>query len=132
MRYLLAIFILALLAIPAHANDGAPREGKTRVTQMGGFQGPISGAMAETVEKAKTLPNKSRVMLTGNIVSKLAGSRDEYVFKDSTGEMVIEIAPKRFGGNTVTPQNQVRVSGKMAKESHKDAELDVSHLEVLK
>ncbi len=55
-----------------------------------------------------------------------------YIFKDATGEIRVKIERKVFRGNTVTPENQIRITGKMDKDEGKDIEIDVKSLEVLK
>lgn len=82
----------------------------------GGFSGPISGAQATTVEKAKTLNDKSPVVLTGNIVSQLAGTKDIFVFKDATGEVRLLVPEEVFGSLAITPQTPVEVSGTVSIE----------------
>lgn len=77
----------------------------------GGFNGPISGAQATTVEKAKTLNDKSPVVLSGNIVSQLAGTKDIFIFRDATGEVQLLVPEEVFGNLAITPQTPVEVSG---------------------
>ena len=72
------------------------------------------------------------MVLTGSIVSREAAQKDMYIFKDATGEIRVKIERKVFRGNTVTPENQIRITGKMDKDEGKDIEIDVKSLEVLK
>lgn len=139
MKFLLTIALLAALAAPVYAaSDNAAAEQAPAVKQKsdrapkGGFRGPISGAKAETVEKAKTLADDAAVVLTGSLVSREAAQKDIYVFKDTTGEIKVKIERKAFRGNTVTPENQIRLAGKVDKEDGKDIEIDVKNLEILK
>ena len=126
MRYILTFLLLACLAIPAQAAfRGSHADGQ----KNGGFSGPVSGAMAETVKDAKALPDDARVVLTGNIISQLAGSKDEYIFKDATGEIQVEISPKIFRGLDITPDDRVRISGKIDKDMGREPEIDVKLLE---
>lgn len=138
MRLLLTFVLLAALVAPVYAaSDNAAGEAgtqkqKTEKAPKVGFRGPISGAKAETVEKAKTLADDAAVVLTGSIVSREAAQKDMYIFKDATGEIRVKIERKVFRGNTVTPENQIRITGKMDKDEGKDIEIDVKSLEVLK
>lgn len=127
MRYLLPLALMVFLAMPCYA---AFKGGEQ--TRPGGFSGPISGAMAETVADAKKLPNKSRVVLVGNIVSQLAGSKDEFIFRDPTGEMPVDISRRVFNGQDITPQDKVRIGGKMSVETGRESKLDVNILELVK
>jgi uncharacterized protein (TIGR00156 family) len=59
-----------------------------------GFDGPGSGTNTRqiqtvTVVQAKSLPDNSLVILTGNIVQ--ANGREKYTFRDSTGDIIIDI-----------------------------------------
>ena len=125
MRYILSLLLVACLAMPAYAAF----KGGSEAGKGGGFSGPVSGAMADTVAAAKSLADDSRVVLTGHIVSQLAGSKDEYMFKDDTGEIQVEISPRVFKGNDITPDDKVRISGKIDKEMGRDIEVDVKVLE---
>lgn len=124
MRYILSLLLAACLSLPAYAaNKTQPPAGP------GGFSGPVSGSMADTVAAAKQLADDARVVLTGNIVSQLAGSKNEYIFKDATGEIQVEIAPRVFRGLNITPDDKVRISGKVDKDMGKDIEIDVKVIE---
>lgn len=126
MRYLLSFLLALLLAVPAQAAFDGPGGG------AGGFQGPMSGVQADTVKKALDASDDTPVMLTGNITERQAGSDDKYLFKDSTGQVVVDIDHKVFAGRTVTPQTRVRLSGKVDKDLMGPTEIDVKILEVLK
>lgn len=123
-RLVAALFLAGLMTVPAFAGDGK--------AGFGGFQGPISGAEAQTVQAALGMPDDARVVLTGNIVSQVAGSKDRYMFKDATGEMVVEIKGKVFAGRSVTPETTVRLAGKIDKDWNEPIELDVKMLEIVK
>ena len=72
------------------------------------------------------------VVLTGNIVQRMAGSDDKYVFRDGTGQIVVDIDHELFWGKTVTPANTVRISGDVDKDMFDPTKIDVKFLEVLK
>lgn len=137
MKYLRAFAILAALAAPLAlampslaAFDGPGAKGGKGAP--GGFSGPVSGAMADTVAMAVTLSDDSPVVLTGNIVSQVAATKDKFIFKDSTGEVRMEIDRKVFAGRTVTPSDTIRVMGKVDKDFGKEVEIDAKTLEIVK
>lgn len=130
MRYLIIIALAAFLAAPAYAAFEGPGA-NTPSSAQSGFQGPTGGAMADTVAKALTLSDDAPVVLTGNIVMQIAGSKDDYIFKDATGEIKVDIDRKVFKDRRVTPENTVRISGKIDKDFGKDAEVDVKMLEII-
>lgn len=134
MRYLLSFLFMALLAAPVLAAPPAAVEKLGEPQIRGGFEGPVSGSMAETVEKARSLPDGARVILTGSVISRVAGEKDEYVFKDATGEIPVKISAKKFRDMKITPQSKVRVSGKLdrSKKNAGDAKIEVKMLELAK
>lgn len=134
MKYLSSLALLVVLAVPIALvlPAQAAFDGPGAKAAAGGFSGPVSGAMADTVAKAVTLGDDSPVVLTGNIVSQVVGSKDKFIFKDATGEVRVEIDRKVFADRTVTPQNTIRITGKVDKDLGKDVEIDVKALEILK
>ncbi len=134
MKYLRSLALLAALAAPVALALPAQAafDGPGAKTAAGGFEGPVSGVMADTGAKAVTLGDDSPVVLTGNIVSQVAGSKDKFTFKDSTGEVRVEIDRKVFAGRTVTPKDTVRIMGKVDKDFGKDVKIDAKALEILK
>lgn len=126
MRYIISIILALFLSVPAHAEFVGP--GANNPAKIGGFSGPFSGAMADNVATARKLPNEAPVLLTGNIVAQLAGSKKKYVFKDNTGEIIVEISPKMFKGMKITPANTVRLSGKMDQDFGQEPEVEVNNM----
>lgn len=127
MKALLSFILVLLLAAPVFAEGFQGPSPKSK----GGFQGPVTGIQADTVAKAKDSRDDTRVMLTGNIIMRVAGSDDKYIFRDATGEIVVDIDDKLFGGRTVTPQTRVRLSGKVDKDLMEPAKVDVKSFEIL-
>ena len=129
MRVVLSLVLLTLLALPVlpvYAAFQGPD-----VSVSGGFTGPTVGAEATTVKQALDSKDGTPVMLTGHITGRKAGSDDKYLFKDATGEMTVDIDKKVFAGQNVTPENTVRLSGKVDKDIRKSGKVDVKVLEVL-
>lgn len=128
MRYLFTLVMLAVLSVPAYAAFEGPGGG----AYGGGFQGPTTGVQADTVKKAQSCWDDAPVVLTGHIVSRMAGSDDKYLFRDATGEIIVDIDYEIFAGRKVTPQNTVRISGEVDKDMMKPTKIDVKVLEILK
>jgi len=94
--------------------------GGTIFAQQGGFTSPVVPAPAinhvgsegpyqnATVGQLQTLTNnKSYVVLTGNLINSVR--RNYYTFRDTSGEIVIEISPYYFWGITVSPNDNVTI-----------------------
>ncbi len=125
MRYLLALLLAVFIAAPAMAAFQDPG------MRQAGFSGPGAQTPATTVSQARGMPDDSRVTLTGQIVQQLPRDHDKYMFRDATGEIVVDIDQKDFRGQNVTPANTVRITGEVDKEFGRGAEIDVKYLEVL-
>lgn len=123
---ILAAFVLSpALSMAAFVGPGVQ-------TGKAGYSGPISGALADTVAKARELADDAPVVLTGKIVSQIAGKKDKFIFRDNTGEIRVEIDKKAFAGQNVTENDTVRISGEVDKDFGKEAKIDVKQLEIIK
>jgi len=70
---------------------------------------------AVTLNEARNLPHDSWVVLTGNIVFSLP-QPNNYTFRDSSGEIIIDIGPKEWRGLSVGASDKVEISGEVKKE----------------
>ena len=57
--------------------------------------------------------------------------KENYVFKDATGSVTIEIDDDDWKGQTVTPQDTVVIKGEVEKDMFK-TEIDVDVIEIKK
>ncbi|MEI8594396.1 YgiW/YdeI family stress tolerance OB fold protein [Photobacterium sp. Hal280] len=98
------IFLFATLALPL-----------TAIAAQGGYTGPneTQGASA-TVAQAMQAKDDTHVTLTGHIVASLGD--EDYRFKDSTGEMIVEIDNHLWGDLQVGPETQVTLMGEVDKD----------------
>jgi uncharacterized protein (TIGR00156 family) len=92
---------------------------------QGGFTGPGPNLAPTTVEQAKTLPDDSKVVLRGYIVQSL-GDKD-YLFKDDSGSITVEIGRRTWGGQQVGPDDLVEIYGEVDKDDF-DVEIDVKRI----
>ena len=120
MRIALLLMLL-LLSVPAHA----------AFQGSGGFKGPTVGVEITSVKQALEGADEAPVLLTGAIIGRKAGSDDNYIFRDATSEITVDIDHTVFGGRTVTPENTVKLSGKVDKDLLEPAKVDVKVLEIL-
>lgn len=93
----------------------------------GGFKGP--GLSVMTVEQALKLGDDTAVVLEGQIEKSLG--KENYVFKDATGSVTIEIDDDDWKGQTVTPQDTIIIKGEVEKDMFK-TEIDVDVVELKK
>jgi uncharacterized protein (TIGR00156 family) len=73
---------------------------------------PITVSQPITVNEAKALPNGSWVILTGTIASTRSGG-ETYTFRDSTGEVMVEIKRNVWRGLTVSTGDRVEIGGEV-------------------
>jgi len=90
-------------------------------------RGGLSGLIDMGVSGAKC--DDRRFVLRGSIVSQIR--RNDYVFKDDSGTVTVEITKGDFGGRDITPDNVIKIFGEA---DYDDGELilEVSRLEVVK
>ena len=121
-KFMIPVLVAALLSpLPAVL---AEAKSDDKPQYSGGYYGPISGAKAETVAAAKALADDAPVAL--------AGKKHKFVFRDQTGDIIIDIDKKAFRGRDLTPTDTVRISGKVDKDFGKDVEIDVKQIDVLR
>lgn len=102
---------IGLAVLPA----GAEFIGPSATYPTGGFVGPgATGAVKDTVAYLWTSGVSGMpVTLTGQLLSKVGPQH--YVLRDTTGDIVVEIDDRLWlTGLTVTPQDAVVVSGRLA------------------
>lgn len=92
-------------------HDDCKRDGKKDKTRHGGFidkDMPIT-----TSQQIDTLQDEQRVLLEGFIVKQTG--KEEYLFKDATGELTIEIKHRAWAGQEVSNQDKVKLMGNVEK-----------------
>lgn len=114
MRALIMIALICLISMPA----------------LAAYTGPGAVANSTTVQDAKKMNDDSRVALTGKIVSRIGD--DKYLFRDATGDIVVEIEDEDFGGQDVSAENTVIIIGEVDKDFGREAEIDAKGLKVIK
>ena len=80
-------------------------------TGPGGFTGPMN---VVTAEHAKTLKDDTKVTLQGTIQSHIGG--ENYIFKDASGTLEVEIDNRRWAGQTISATDRVEIFGEIDKD----------------
>lgn len=118
--------ITALISVPVLAvqNGGFVDPDTPSVgVRQGGFNGP-DGTMA-SVKQVQDMKDNAWVTMRGHI-EKRTGD-EEYLFRDSTGTLTVEIDHKRWNGLTIGPKDEVELQGKLDKDFNSLA-LDVKQI----
>ena len=131
-RSLATIFVLATVAASgAFAKGGFqdPHAQQAQYHHKGEFKhgGFVNGN--QTVSKAadaNTWKDDQYIILQGNIV-KLVGN-DDFIFKDASGEIQVEIDRKAWRGQDISPSDEVKLYGEVDKSWNK-TEVDIDRVE---
>ncbi len=129
MRIVMAFFLALMLASPVLAAPGGFQGGGSG-GGAGGFQGPGGQGGVTTVAQAKSAWDETPVVLTGHIVSRTGGDHEHYLFRDATGEIIVDIDDKLFMGRTVTPQTTIRIYGEVDKEVMERTKIEVRSFDI--
>ncbi|MCA1178371.1 MULTISPECIES: YgiW/YdeI family stress tolerance OB fold protein [unclassified Pantoea] len=124
---LIAIVMLASTPVLAAQQGGFvdPSAPKPQV-HAGGFQADNTSVV--TVKQAEEMKDDSWITVRGYL-DKQIGDED-YLFRDSSGNMKVEIDHKRWHGQTITPKDQVELTGELDKDFN-SIELDVKQVRKL-
>ena len=116
MKKLSIMAISMLISLSALAQTG------------GGFVGPGAGVSSTTIQEALSMRDDAPVVLTGKIVSSLGD--EKYLFRDATGEIIVEIDDEDWRGLTITPETTLEIVGEVDKEFMKKTKIDVKSFSV--
>ncbi len=117
----------------------------TGVFAQGGFQDPNAPKMEhhkkgdfkrggfvntdQTVSKASeagSWQDDQYIILQGNIVKQVG--KDDFIFKDASGEIQVEVERKAWRGQDVSPSDEVKLYGEVDKSWNK-TEVDIERVE---
>ena len=70
------------------------------------------------------------VTLEGFITQQV--KHEKYMFRDSTGEMLVEIDDEIFQGQRVDPKTKIRIDGELEKDFMEKDKVDVHRLEIVR
>ena len=117
--------ILFLSCLSVHAQEGftGPQAGFAGTNASGAdnarqFYQPVTAA------QALTLPNNSQITLTGFLVN--SPRRNYYTFRDATGEIIVEIERKYWGGLSVGPNDRVQIFAELERKRNGTIEVEVA------
>ena len=119
----LAAGILLAGAVNAQSSSGG--FSGNAAPARGGFNGPVT---VLTVEQAKNLKEDTEVTLRGTIERHIGG--ENYLFRDASGTVEVEIDSDRWVGQNVAPQDQIEIFGEVEKNWN-SVEIDVKRLRKL-
>lgn len=125
MKKLLTVVAIALSSVAVYNTAMAQgfNDGKNQVTQQGFVDESV---IVKTVADALNANDNTPVRLDGQIVKQI-GKKD-FLFKDASGkEIQIEVSKKAWNGQTIAPQDNIQIIGKVDKEWNK-TDIDVKQI----
>lgn len=119
---IMAAFALTMATAPwAHAQFTGPGSPAAHTEPMG----PV-----KTVDQVfKNSRDDQWVTLTGQVVRQIG--RQKYLFRDSTGEIRIEIDGKAMPTEPFNEKTRVEIRGEVEKEFLRSIEIDVKEMKLL-
>ena len=78
-----------------------------------------------TVKQAEEMKDDSWITVRGQLEKQIGD--EDYLFRDATGTMKVEIDHKRWDGLTITPKDRVELTGELDKDFN-SIELDVKRV----
>ncbi|MGQ6548136.1 YgiW/YdeI family stress tolerance OB fold protein [Serratia sp. IR-2025] len=127
MKKILIAVMFAGFSFSAVAQHGGFLSSDNQEHTQGGFK--ESAHSLSSVAQAKRLQDDTWVVLEGNIIKQLG--HELYEFRDQSGTINVDIDDQRWMGQTLSPQDKVRIEGEVDK-SMGTIEIDVKNLTVLK
>ncbi|MGD9426487.1 YgiW/YdeI family stress tolerance OB fold protein [Pantoea sp. NSTU24] len=128
---ILAVVMLASAPVFAAQQGGfvdpsAPAAQTQTTNAQGGFKADHTSVV--TVKQAEEMKDDSWVTVRGKLEKQIG--HEDYLFRDQTGTMKVEIDHKHWNGQTVSPQDNVELTGELDKDFN-SVELDVKQVKKL-
>jgi len=124
--------LLAILALTTAPVFAAPQGGfvdtnaPAAQAKQGGFQNDQTSVV--TVKQAEEMKDDSWITVRGQLEKQIGD--EDYLFRDATGSMKVEIDHKRWDGLTISPKDRVELTGELDKDFN-SIELDVKQVRKL-
>lgn len=127
------IALLTLIALATAPVLAAPQGGfmdpaapAAQSNQAGGFK--AGEASVVTVKQAEEMKDDSWITVRGKLEKQIG--KEDYLFRDQTGTMKVEIDHKHWNGQTITPKDNVELTGELDKDFN-SIEMDVKQVKKL-
>ena len=126
MRKILYVLVMVLFVSSAAFADFKESYGGP---SNQGFQGGSINYSVSTIKDVLNMYDDQIAVIQGNITKRL--SDDKYLFRDKTGEMVVEIDYKYWAGIQVDENNILELTGKVDRD-YNAVSLDVFMVKKIK
>lgn len=96
-------------------------------TAFAGSQDTNASNNLTTVQAAQKMVDHAQVTLEGNFVRQI--DDDEFIFRDSTGEIKVDVDDHAWKGVNVTPNDRVRIQGSVDKDFGEPTSIEVHQIQ---
>ena len=122
--FFVCCLVMLFTAVTAFAQVGFT--GPQSFTGQAGFNGQYGftgQVQTVTVAQAQSSYHKTPVIVRGNIVQAIGG--DKYIFRDSSGDIILKIGPKEwmYFGTTILPSDTIEISGELHRKNWQQPEI---------
>ena len=103
--------------------------GQAGVTGQYGYTGQVQ---AVTVAQTQAFYDKTPVIVKGSIVQAIGG--DNYLFRDSSGDIVLKIGPREwmYFGSTIGPSDTIEISGEVHRDKKNRSDVHIHAVSIRK
>ncbi len=115
-----------LMVVLTVAGARAEFDAAAPVNAKGGFVGGAENIV--TIKQVNEMRDDVPVIIKGNIVQRMGD--EKYLFEDSTGSITIEIDEDDWRGQTITPNDTVKLYGEVDRGLF-STEIDIEYVEKL-
>ncbi|URL01314.1 NirD/YgiW/YdeI family stress tolerance protein [Avibacterium sp. 20-126] len=109
----------------AHKMHGGFVDPNNPQAQIKGKKSVMNNLPISQISQQASWEDEQHLVLQGHIVKQL--SKDDFLFRDKSGEIELEIEPRAWRGKTITPNDEVKILVEVDK-SDKKLELEVHRI----
>lgn len=92
----------------------------------------VSPYVTSTVAAVRQMPDETYVTVEGHILQQQGHDKEKYLFKDASGEILIEVDKKIWRNQPITPDTTVKILGELDQSRQPDrVKIEVVYLEVI-
>jgi uncharacterized protein (TIGR00156 family) len=127
--------LILFTALAAFAQVGFTGPSQTGFTSQAGFTGQYGytgQVQTVTVAQSQTFYDKTPVIVKGNIVQAIGG--DNYIFRDSSGDIILKIGPKEWMsfGSTIGPSDTIEIGGEVHRDKKNRSDIHIHAVSIRK
>ncbi|MDR1802996.1 MAG: NirD/YgiW/YdeI family stress tolerance protein [Treponema sp.] len=120
-------------AAAVYAQQGFTGPSQTGFTGLAAGQYGYTGQVQTvTVAQSQAFNDKTPVIVRGNIVQAIGG--DNYIFRDSSGDIILKIGPKEWMnfGSTIGPSEIIEISGEIHRDKKNRSDIHIHAVSIRK